>query len=188
MNSHKTSRNIFKTISLISGLMVFISGCMAPEVIVQDAARLSGMKSIQLLPVEVHTLNFDPYLAQNLKSLTEFELQRAGYNLVQAPDPVPVKPVRTEANVTDQTDQNPGTPAIKNADALMRLSVMHARSYRDISEEDTVTVLVELSAPDKSRICSVLISESSSRDLLRTDELSRKIRNIISRFKLSKKK
>lgn len=188
MNLQKTLKNTFRCVNLFGVIGIMITGCVRPEVIIHDAVRLSKVKSIQLLPVEVHSMNFDPYLSLNLIALAEFELQRAGYKVMHDDAQVPVQTIIPVSASNNQTNLQIRIPSASPADASLKLFVMHSRSFRDISEEETLTILGELTGADKSPLCSVLVTESGSRDLLKTGDLSSKIRDVILHFKTNRKK
>src|SRR5208283_5254689 len=144
MNSRKTSKNIFKHISFFLLMGILISGCIRPEVIIHDPSRISAVKLIQLLPVEVHSLNFDPYLSRNLEALTGFELQRAGYSLVRPGIQNPIQSAVPIQGMTNNTNRNSMLTSIINPDATLKISIMHSKSFRNIDEEDSLTLLAEL--------------------------------------------
>ena len=62
-------------------LLLIIFSCNKPEVIVYNKEKLHKVKSIKLGRIKINTINFDPFIKEDIVNLLEFKLNQAGYTV-----------------------------------------------------------------------------------------------------------
>ncbi|MBN1897741.1 MAG: hypothetical protein JW827_03105 [Spirochaetes bacterium] len=156
-----------KTIKIVClGFLLLVTGaCHDPERIVFDENGMKEIKTIQLNSITVRSIQFDPFLRDDLKDLLVFELEKSGY----------VIHITTVTNNTDQFAQK--------ADAVMNVTLIHKKYYQQVEEVENISLNFDLYSKDKERICSVLFSDTSEEYLLNTGYLQEIISRMVSLLK-----
>ena len=75
--------NKTKLITLIIITAALFAQCNKPELIVFNRSKTVRAKSIRLNRISIKTLNFDPFVKEEVKDLVSFELEKNGYKAVK---------------------------------------------------------------------------------------------------------
>jgi len=145
--------------------MLFVSACEKPEIIVFKKSKLKQIKTVVINKIEIHSLNYDPFIKNDIEKLLKFELQKNGYILV---------------NTSTTNANSPATP-----DAFINLLLMHRKYYEEIKEINNITFNLDFfsSLEPEEKICSVIYSHTDDENLINTQYLQKLIDKMINTIK-----
>ncbi len=142
-------------------LVFGFADCNKPEVTVYNKKELKNIKIIKFNKIEINSLNFDPFIKDDVINIIEFKLNKAGYRIIK----------------------NVSTNKLINYDAVMNFYLSHRKFFKGINDIENITIDLKLYDKTENKICEVFFTDSAEEDILNTVKLKKYISEIIKQIK-----
>ncbi|MBU1078444.1 MAG: hypothetical protein KKH98_14195, partial [Spirochaetes bacterium] len=126
-------------------------------------------KAIRLNRINIRTLNFDPFIKEEIKDLVTFELEKNGYKAV--------KEISFQTNALSNRETDP------IMDSIMDVTLVHRSYIKDIDEIENIYIRLDLYTASMQKACTVVFNETAEDHLINTKYLKCIIADMIKKVK-----
>ncbi len=161
-----------KNIILFIILLLITGGCNKPELIIFNSKKMKNIKNILINKTTIRSLNYDPFIKQDLQDLVLFELEKSGYQ-------VKVKKIASTNSTQNITESH-------DVDAVLNMTLIHRKYFKQVEEMENISLNFDFCSSDKNdkkKICSILFSDTDEDYLLNTKYMKNVISEMIKLLK-----